>query len=284
MSQGRYREAEHILRKAARINKKQLPNKIFVDKPFCMKTPKGQFWRLFSTRIMASRTLIIFFNWLVVSLTYYGLSLNSGNLGGNLYLNFTLVAVVEFPAYTVCLLLLDRLGRKWLHCISMLVGGVACVSTVFTTIYGGHDLQWLTITLAMIGKLGASAAFAVIYVFSAELFPTVVRNAGIGASSCCARIGGMAAPYIADLSKMVPGNFGRALSLVTFGTFTIAAGFLALFLPETLNRQLPESIEDAEHFGRLSRVEMKNVGLTDNIRNDESIELHNVTETDIHEM
>ena len=50
----------------------------------------------------------------------------------------------------------------------------------------------------MIGKLGSAAAFAVIYVFSAELYPTVVRNAGMGASSCCARIGGILAPYVAD--------------------------------------------------------------------------------------
>ena len=54
----------------------------------------------------------------------------------------------------------------------------------------------------MIGKLGAAAAFAVIYVFSAELYPTVVRNAGMGASSCCARIGGMVAPYIADIVSL----------------------------------------------------------------------------------
>ena len=55
----------------------------------------------------------------------------------------------------------------------------------------------------MVGKLGAAAAFAVIYVFSAELYPTIVRNAGMGASSCCARIGGMVAPYIADLVSIL---------------------------------------------------------------------------------
>ena len=61
----------------------------------------------------------------------------------------------------------------------------------------GHE--WATITLSMIGKFGISAAFAIIYVFSAELFPTMVRNSGMGASSLCARIGGIASPYIADL-------------------------------------------------------------------------------------
>ena len=53
--------------------------------------------------------------------------------------------------------------------------------------------------LSMIGKFGISAAFAIIYVFSAELFPTMVRNSGMGSSSVCARVGGIASPYIADL-------------------------------------------------------------------------------------
>lgn len=62
----------------------------------------------------------------------------------------------------------------------------------------GHQI-YSTVILAMLGKIGAAAAFAVIYVWSAELYPTVVRNVGMGASSSCARIGGMVSPYIADL-------------------------------------------------------------------------------------
>ena len=63
------------------------------------------------------------------------------------------------------------------------------------------ELQWLTTTFAMIGKIGASAGFSMVYQYSAELFPTVVRNAGMGSSSCIARVGGMIAPYIADLVR-----------------------------------------------------------------------------------
>ena len=73
----------------------------------------------------------------------------------------------------------------------------------------------------MVGKLGAAAAFAVIYVFSAELYPTVVRNAGMGASSCCARIGGMMAPYIADLVSLyfVIVGFSLLILFCCFGVF-----------------------------------------------------------------
>lgn len=48
----------------------------------------------------------------------------------------------------------------------------------------------------MIGKLFNAAAYAAIYMFSAELFPTVIRNSCMGISSVCARVGGITGDYI----------------------------------------------------------------------------------------
>ena len=55
----------------------------------------------------------------------------------------------------------------------------------------------------MIGKFCISASFAIIYVFSAELFPTVVRNVGVGSGSFWARVGGVVAPYIGELVRSI---------------------------------------------------------------------------------
>ena len=43
---------------------------------------------------------------------------------------------------------------------------------------------------------------------------------------------------------------GVALPLIIFGGLSVAAGFLALFLPETTNRILPDSVQDAEEFAK----------------------------------
>ena len=61
------------------------------------------------------------------------------------------------------------------------------------------DASYISISLAMVGKLCISASFGIIYVFSAELFPTVVRNVGVGTASLFARVGGVVAPYIGQL-------------------------------------------------------------------------------------
>ncbi|OWF45915.1 Organic cation transporter protein [Mizuhopecten yessoensis] len=253
ISKKRYKEAKAILLRAAKYNNVVVSEYLFsqdIPVQLPQKDEKyGRLWHLFTTKVLLTRTLVIFFNWGVVNMVYYGLSLNSGNLEGNYYLNFLLSGLVEFPAYTLTLLLLDRLGRKWLYIICMILGGVSCISTIFTILYLEERYQPVTIALAMLGKLGAAGAFGIIYTYSAELFPTVVRNAGMGASSCISRIGAIAAPYIADSGNYIGGSTGKAFPLAVFGSLSILAGLLSLHLPETMGQELPETIEDGIQFG-----------------------------------
>ncbi|ESO85014.1 hypothetical protein LOTGIDRAFT_131176 [Lottia gigantea] len=249
LSRGKTDKAEKILREAARVNKVELPTKLF-DENTLDNGPKSSVWELLTSPVLLIRTLVILYNWAVVSMIYYGLGLNVGNLGGNIYLNFTVASLVEFLGYFSNILLLDRIGRKAFHCSSMILGGVACLCTIFTVLYGDKSHEWITITLSMVGKFGVSAAFGSVYIFSAELYPTVVRNSGMGASSMAARIGGIICPYIADLGSYFKGDIGKALPLIVFGCAALSAGLLSLLLPETLNKNLPETIDDAKSFGR----------------------------------
>lgn len=56
-------------------------------------------------------------------------------------------------------------------------------------------MEWLVIVLFLVGKIGITASFGVLYVYTAELYPTVMRSAGVGASSTFARVGAMLAPF-----------------------------------------------------------------------------------------
>lgn len=53
----------------------------------------------------------------------------------------------------------------------------------------------------MLGKLSITATFAVIFVYTTELFPTVIRDTGLGICNSAARLGSIAAPYIALLGQ-----------------------------------------------------------------------------------
>ncbi|NXU80660.1 S22AD protein, partial [Oreotrochilus melanogaster] len=50
--------------------------------------------------------------------------------------------------------------------------------------------------LAITGKFTASSAFSTSYVYTAELFPTVIRQTGAGLCSMAARVSGILAPLI----------------------------------------------------------------------------------------
>lgn len=253
LSRDRKEEVIEILKKAAKINKTHFFEKSVEQIPPALK--QGRVWQLFSSKVLAKRTLVLYFNWFVCSMSYYGTVLNIGNLAGDLYLNFVLMVLVEFPAKAVAIYFLDKIGRKKLHIAFMIIGGIASTGTIFPILYGNGSLNPLLITLALIGKSCITGAFGTVYVLSAETYPTVVRNAGMGSSSAVARVGSMLSPYIAKTAVLVPGKTGQAIPLTLFGIAMFAAGLLTMTLPETLRRKMPDTIEDAENFAKQEKTE-----------------------------
>ncbi|GFN77870.1 organic cation transporter protein [Plakobranchus ocellatus] len=116
--------------------------------------------------------------------------------------------------------------------------------------------QWLTVALAIAGKFGAAGGFGTIYLYSTELFPTLIRNSAIGASSSWARAGAMLAPYVAAQGAKTGGPLGRGVPLLVCGILVSIAGLLSLLLPETLGRQLPETVEDAKNLSRQTNADV----------------------------
>ena len=49
-----------------------------------------------------------------------------GSLSGSIYINTALSFLIELPAFVVCGLLIDRIGRRPLFVWSLLLGGAAC--------------------------------------------------------------------------------------------------------------------------------------------------------------
>eukprot|EP00106_Octopus_bimaculoides_P002413 XP_014769855.1 PREDICTED: organic cation transporter protein-like isoform X2 [Octopus bimaculoides] len=249
-SQGKFEEAQNIYRKIAKTNKTEFPeDDADLEEPIICNTKKGSLIDLFKSRILFSRSLIIFFNWGVINMVYYGLLFSSGDLTSNLYLSSFLSGLAEIPAYIILIFTLDRLGRKPLYCTSTILSGIACIISGFAHVWG-KDLPWISTTLALIGKFAISSSFAIIFNLTTELFPTVVRNSAFGLSSSVGRIGSMLAPYIMLSGNYIPSKFGPSLPFIMFGVVSVIAGFLSLLLPETKGQNLPETIKDGELMGR----------------------------------
>ncbi|XP_033115530.1 organic cation transporter protein-like [Anneissia japonica] len=114
-----------------------------------------------------------------------------------------------------------------------------------------HSIPFLTdpgvfrVAVAMAGKFAITAAFSIVYIYSAELFPTPVRSAGMGLASMSGRLGSILSPLALLMTEI-----WKPLPLVIFSSLSVVAGLLGLLLPETLGTNLPETIEEGENFGK----------------------------------
>ncbi|XP_029439102.1 solute carrier family 22 member 5-like isoform X2 [Rhinatrema bivittatum] len=128
ITQGRTEEAEFILRKAAKQNGISAPAIIF--DPAELQDLKSQlqsahtYLDLFRTRDIRIITILSVLLWMVISVGYFGLSLNTPNLHGDPYLNCFLSAVIEVPAYIIAWLLLQALPRHYSMVGTLFLGGV----------------------------------------------------------------------------------------------------------------------------------------------------------------
>uniref|UniRef100_A0A8D0FQS9 Solute carrier family 22 member 13 n=1 Tax=Strix occidentalis caurina TaxID=311401 RepID=A0A8D0FQS9_STROC len=171
----------------------------------------------------------------VNSLVYYGLSLNVTNFGLDIYLTQLAFGAVEIPARVSCIFMLQWFGRKKSQALLLLLSGLVCL--IITGI--PEDQPVATTILAIIGKFTASASFSTSYVYSAELFPTVIRQTGVGLCSMSARVAGIMAPLIRLL-----GQYHRAIPMAIFGSAPMVGGLLCFLLPETRGTDLVDDTGD----------------------------------------
>ncbi|XP_071615167.1 solute carrier family 22 member 4 isoform X2 [Heliangelus exortis] len=238
ISQGRYKEAEIIIRKAAALNGVAAPAVLF-DTPEmqdgkAQQQQKAILLDLFRTRNIATITIMSLLLWFFTSVGYFGLSLSTPNWHGDAYINCFLSAVIEVPAYVIAWLLLRSLPRRYsLSGTLFLAGGVVLFIQLVPA-----DLNVLSVGLVMLGKFGITAAFSMLYVYNVELYPTLVRNMAVGATSTASRLGSIIAPYFVYL-----GAYDRFLPYILMGSLTLLIGILTLFLPESFGNTLPESFE-----------------------------------------
>lgn len=193
---------------------------------------------LFKTPNLRKKTLNVMLCWFANSIVYYGLSLSTGTLKGNPYFMLFIMGLVELPSYVVTVYLMDRLGRRSLTAFEMIVGGACCI------IAAASAAGTLSTAFVFAGKFLIASSFAIIYNYSAELFPTVIRNSAMGLGAMCARTSGALTPLITLLD-----SFDPKMPAIIFAVISIISGFFVMFLPETLNKPMPQTIEEGENFG-----------------------------------
>lgn len=184
------------------------------------------------------RTCIMAYQWFSVTVAYYGISFALTELSGDPYLNFFLGALMSFPSIAINLLFVHVLGRRFILSVLQATAGFACLGAGLLTLY--PDLAIVQTLLGLFGRFGSNCAFSIVYIYTIELYPTVIRSTAVGLCSTIARFGGVASMMLASLSQV-----WQPLPMVIMGALAVLGGALALLLPETTGVPLPETVQDA---------------------------------------
>ncbi|KAJ1394168.1 Sugar transporter, conserved site [Sesbania bispinosa] len=172
----------------------------------------------------------------LVAVVYYGLTLNVVNLKYNLYMNVMLNAVGEMPSFLITTMLVDRFGRKPLTMGTMWFSGFFCLMGSLMRNVG----VWKVVKMVcgILGIFGMGGTYNLLFIYTTELFPTVVRNAALGCTTQAQHIGSILAPFAVILGGYFP--------FAVFAASGIVGGVFVFFLPETLNQPLYDTFSGME--------------------------------------
>jgi len=240
IARSRMDEAKKILSEASKKNGNPVePEQIQLSKPSAAGS-KGSFLDIMRHPTLRLHTLIMYFNWFTTAFIMYGLALSWQSLTGGLFLNFIIGTILDFPAKTLAMIMVLKVGRKYPYMVGSTITGVMFLLTLFIP----RDVfpsNWPIVVLALIGNFTTTMCFAILYMYTGELMPTTVRAAGVGSSSLVSKVGGTLSTTVAALADIHP-----AIPTVIFAAMAIISGGITFFLPETMGRKMPETIDDIE--------------------------------------
>lgn len=188
-------------------------------------------------------SLLMCFAWMTDSLTYFSLTLTSTSLAGNRFLNFFLSACMEYLSLVIEYPMLRRYGRRTASIVFHSMAGIfLAIATVLNHVAGGNEsITLLSVIATFIGKMWSTGGYSVVYLFTPELFPTNLRNVGLGLCSTISKIGAMITPFVGTLAAHIPWAPGTIFSIMSF-----VVALTTLYLPETRGIDLPSTLGEVK--------------------------------------
>lgn len=180
-------------------------------------------------------TIINALVWMFCAHTYFGINQYVGRLQGSIYTNVMISAASHIPVNIITVVAAIYVKRK--QCVIAYFCVVAISLLLFIVI--PSESQAVSVAFALIGVAVAHYAFVLLYLYTAEVFPTVIRNSAMGLASMFARFGGFIAPFVVNIGI-------EWVSILIFSAFALLAALMCYCLPETKDTTLLNTIEQTE--------------------------------------
>jgi putative MFS transporter len=237
---GKADEAREIIAGIARENGRPAPEQDLVAGERQSGTTVARLW----APGLRQMTLMLWVTWFCISLAYYGIFtwlpqafVQQGFSSLQTYQNTFLLALAQVPGYFSAAYLVERLGRRNTLGLYLLASGVFTFLFAIVAGFGG------LLASAMLMSFFALGAWAALYAWTPESYPTEIRTTGMGWASGMARVAGVITPTLGGIL------FGFALlSALSLWAVAFVIGGITVFLlgVETKRRALSDTMSGPE--------------------------------------
>jgi MFS transporter, putative metabolite:H+ symporter len=237
---GKTDEAREILAGIATENGRPAPEQDLIVGERQSGTTVARLWK----PGLRQTTLMLWISWFCISLAYYGIFtwlpqafVAQGFSSLQTYQNTFLLALAQIPGYFSAAYLIERWGRRITLGVYLLASGLFTFLFAIVTGFGG------LLACAMLMSFFALGAWAALYAWTPESYPTEIRTTGMGWASGMARVAGVITPTLGGIL------FGFALvSALSTWAAAFALGGIVVFLlgVETRRQALSDTVAGPE--------------------------------------
>ncbi|RXG56166.1 Organic cation transporter 1 [Armadillidium vulgare] len=240
LSRSKILECEKILIKISRINGREFSER---SKNLLMEAQKEEKkipLKTIMTYFVLTKHLLL--TSLILSIGYIlysGMVLNIHNMTGSKIVNYLILALVEIPGNAIGSVSAQYFGRRLSSVAFSALSAVCSVASIFVL----KDPFVLAI-LCVLNKMFSGALVLIVYMQIGELFPTLMRATAYGLTGIVSLA---ALIFIPPLIAM--GSSNALLPYYILFGIGLLGIVLCSFLPETIGRPIPQTINEAVLIG-----------------------------------
>ncbi|GAV08706.1 hypothetical protein RvY_18363 [Ramazzottius varieornatus] len=166
---------------------------------------------------------------------YLGMFYLSSEIATDVYHNLAINGLLEVIPIALATIIASRLGNRLPLAMYFLTGGILAI--IVGVIPGSSGAEVIVQNIvAFISRLAFVGTCCVIFVYTTELFPTVIRNNAFSLCSTTQRIGCMITPLLPLIGS----------AFIFVGITAMVEALAAWLLRETQDQSLPSTIEKVE--------------------------------------
>ena len=147
------------------------------------------------------------------------------------YKSLIFTTIGEMFGIPLLLIFLRYFGRRTTCAINYFCSSLCFLLFVFNI----HTNPWTVDVITFLARMFINAQFGLIYLYTMEVYPTVIRAIAVGCASSMSRIGAMITPYLAQV--LIKKTFHGTIAVYVIAT--ALAALCSILLPiETRGREL----------------------------------------------